>query len=64
MNEIAGTELYNKLLQTFAEEGNAELMDYNPAYYGGAYLDEEKNLVIRTKNVTSEQMSYLKNILI
>ncbi len=55
-------EIYNKLLQSFTQDGKYHLEENYPDYYAGAYIGENGNLVILTKNAQDADIVDLRQI--
>lgn len=63
--EEEAIEKYNILLKHWAYDKNYPNDEYAdfPAFYGGAYIDEEKNLVIQLTNLEKSNIEYFKKII-
>jgi len=62
LNQDQSNVSYDRMLHKFADDGDAQLLAYYPDYYAGAYINDEGNLVILTKNAKVTDIEYSKKI--
>lgn len=61
-NQEQSNIMYNRLLQSFTEDGKYGMEEHYPEYYGGAYIDNNGYLVILVKNATQLNIDEVRAI--